>query len=687
MRVRARQRCVDCNKDLKKLTSGPGSCAEERRDHADASGGALKVKFESYEKITYTTKDGQTKDKKDFVAAELPYSEFEAKLKEYWPKFILHHNDAKWQDDDFASLMRRLERGCVGAVIDFAENYSHEPRFEHQSKYFSQVQSTIVPVVLMFRVEDLTNISEEEHEKLIALFDWLGLPHVISETHFFISSDMQHDNAFIQKLFDDLIMPYIKANTTATRDVYIRSDGCKAQFKCAANFDWVSRQHAEGCGMYVHWSFFESCHGKCYCDPEGGTLKNAARLHELLSRTHQLKDSLAFYEWARDSSGLQTPKKTLAEKKGRGIYRRFFYWIPSKGVGAVNRSRLPTLKADGTSKLHEFVDIGRPGKVSTRRASCHQCDACWELREEGGPRGDRRRCSYADFVGQTHDLVISKATAPSAGVERTQRADVNRESCERASRAKADSVVCIETHKDEQTFPWVLARVLTTVHDAPAASPPFNAATDALHLEPVRLGEPALRVQLYEGLAPGSSTYTLSDVTVLVPARRVRVVDVELKECRSGAGRAAAANPNLPARRRHRRCCCGRATDAARRQQFKSSDESVHAIRAEMPTADDDWEVEAVVEYRCVYGTEQWLVKWKGYGEERNTWEPEANLLTAEVQAEAAKVREAGLPRTAAGLQKAVVVTLKAVLAARGLDTSGQKVQLVARLLSALQGE
>ena len=39
------------------------------------------------------------------------------------------------------------------------------------------------------------------------------------------------------------------------------------------------------------------------------------------------------------------------------------------------------------------------------------------------------------------------------------------------------------------------------------------------------------------------------------------------------------------------------------------------------------------------------------------------------------------------GLQKAVVVTLKAVLAARGLDTSGQKAQLVARVLSVLQGE
>ena len=64
----------------------------------------------------------------------------------------------------------------------------------------------------------------------------------------------------------------------------------------------------------------------------------------------------------RDKSGLETPTKQLAEKKGRGIYRRFFYFIPSKGTGAVDRSRLPTLNADGTSKLHEFIDIGRGGQ-------------------------------------------------------------------------------------------------------------------------------------------------------------------------------------------------------------------------------------------------------------------------------------------------------------------------------------
>lgn len=52
------QQCEQC-KDLLRLVSGPCSlCPEEMRDPGDPSGQALKVKFESYEKISYTTKDG-----------------------------------------------------------------------------------------------------------------------------------------------------------------------------------------------------------------------------------------------------------------------------------------------------------------------------------------------------------------------------------------------------------------------------------------------------------------------------------------------------------------------------------------------------------------------------------------------------------------------------------------------------
>ena len=106
-----------------------------------------------------------------------------------------------------------------------------------------------------------------------------------------------------------------------------------------------------------------------------------------------------------------------------------------------------------------------------------------------------------------------------------------------------------------------------------------------------------------------------------------------------------------------------------------------------MPTVNDSWEVERVTEYRCLYGTEQWLVKWKGYGEDRNTWEPWENLLGADVEAEARATRTASLGRSEAALGKAVVVTLKAALEKRSLDTSGQKPVLVSRLLEALEKE
>lgn len=81
----------------------------------------------------------------------------------------------------------------------------------------------------MFRIEDLNNVSMAEKNDLITLFDELGLPHVVSETHYIISADMQHDNAFVRKGLDDNILPYIKEVAPTASFVHVRSDGCKAR--------------------------------------------------------------------------------------------------------------------------------------------------------------------------------------------------------------------------------------------------------------------------------------------------------------------------------------------------------------------------------------------------------------------------------------------------------------------------
>ena len=68
----------------------------------------------------------------------------------------------------------------------------------------------------------------------------------------------------IQKLFDDKIIPYLTQNALTVKTLHIRSDGCKAQFKCAANFNWVSQRPGArgGAGkIRIGMQGTRDCHG------------------------------------------------------------------------------------------------------------------------------------------------------------------------------------------------------------------------------------------------------------------------------------------------------------------------------------------------------------------------------------------------------------------------------------------
>mmetsp|Transcript_22091 Transcript_22091/g.59590 ORF Transcript_22091/g.59590 Transcript_22091/m.59590 type:complete len:143 (-) Transcript_22091:909-1337(-) len=112
-----------------------------------------------------------------------------------------------------------------------------------------------------------------------------------------------------------------------------------------------------------------------------------------------MRTSREFYEWAFNNSGLQTPKKKLEAKGGKGIFRRFYYWVPLQGVRALDRSRLPAFKADkGAWRLHEFADIGRPGTLHVRSAAYHMCDSCWE---------GRVLCENLKYTGGVQEISVT----------------------------------------------------------------------------------------------------------------------------------------------------------------------------------------------------------------------------------------------------------------------------------------
>lgn len=178
-------------------------------------------------------------------------------------------------------------------------------------------------------------------------------------------------------------------------------------------------------------------------------------------------------------------------------------------------------------------------------------------------------------------------------------------------------------------------------------------ATDALpfELDMPKAGEAAILLQLYEPIDVGSPTYTLTTVKTLVHARTVRVTDVDLAEVvrptiiptaasarsRRGASSSSAPSPapapSAPPPR-------FKLKPEGRKLASGATTNGLHEIRAEMPTIDDSWEVEDVVQFKTYYRKEYWLIKWKGYGEDRNTWEPWDNLLEEWVQDSAREVRE-----------------------------------------------
>ena len=164
--------------------------------------------------------------------------------------------------------------------------------------------------------------------------------------------------------------------------------------------------------------------------------------------------------------------KSFEAKQGWGIFRRFFSWIPAKGIGAVNRNSLPNfVSCKDTARLHEFVDIGVPGTVSTRRAACHQCDACW--------KGERRSCANREYVGEPQERQIRREAVPVTSLSRVTRPQLQRAALARASTAAIDSTVCLETPHNAQTHPWVLGKVVAASHK-PTAAPTRRPAPPSL---------------------------------------------------------------------------------------------------------------------------------------------------------------------------------------------------------------
>ena len=121
-----------------------------------------------------------------------------------------------------------------------------------------------------------------------------------------------------------------------------------------------------------------------------------------------------FYQFA--STEMRVLQRDFSARKGVGIYRREFHWIPNHGPSAINR-RIPgcnRLGDVGIKKLHFFESVGRPGFVGIRERSCHQCSgACAD--------GKFEHCENMARCGSYRVLELSAKVAPPRASTRKHR--------------------------------------------------------------------------------------------------------------------------------------------------------------------------------------------------------------------------------------------------------------------------
>jgi hypothetical protein len=74
-------------------------------------------------------------------------------------------------------------------------------------------------------------------------------------------------------------------------------------------------------------------------------------------------------------------RRTLREKKGKGIYMRVYHWMPAKSIKPLSKlAEIATLEGSITMKSHFFANCGHGGVIKVREIACFNCNECKEYR-------------------------------------------------------------------------------------------------------------------------------------------------------------------------------------------------------------------------------------------------------------------------------------------------------------------
>jgi hypothetical protein len=310
------------------------------------------------------------------------------------------------QEKVIAAMTQSLKDDELLFHLDFGMNYSHTHHDAIQAEHWSQWQSTLLVIVVYRRVRPGEAVQPPE-------------------AHVFLSPDRNHSNQFVQHCMGILMKHYQTGehkHFTRINRIKLVSDGCKSQFKCRFQFNWLCEcpslfevhEHQEGGGEddvtivrgpTAEHHFWAEGHGKGLCDAITGYLKQIWGRVEI-RRGAYFPDSKALYEYSvKNLSKIPPPATTNDDGgiepgiPGEGIRARFFHLVD---FGDVDHEPGKTVEAmKGTAKCFSFIAPGEEGKAKIlymREGSCICEEACL--------KGNFQDCKHQSLIPQPEEVPV-----------------------------------------------------------------------------------------------------------------------------------------------------------------------------------------------------------------------------------------------------------------------------------------
>ena len=277
------------------------------------------------------------KPKKSILRVQGTLHDIMAELETELSTLSVHLFQARWQQDQFSSLIRNPPAKSVILVMDFSENFTCTTQREVQSAHWAQTQVTLHPMVAFYTCQLCGNIDDP-----------------VREVVDIISDDLLHDAHAVHHFVKVATRYLLHQRSLDFSRLLQWTYGCGAQYKSRTPFMDLAHASKDTGLKLVERHFFGSLHGKNPCDGEGGVVKSS------VTRAVKSEDGVVIHD-AKSFLDFCTRRLTKASTDENGTCqhsRRKFLFVDKQDIERDRPERSNVNTLPGTRKLHAIVGLG-----------------------------------------------------------------------------------------------------------------------------------------------------------------------------------------------------------------------------------------------------------------------------------------------------------------------------------------